>query len=293
MVPQWICCSFFLLTFTGITCNAFLTHVTRQELYHQIANKHLISEAQFGQLINVPTSGVYQELVAKDCRAVYLNLRRRSGLYVIWPKNSPPLAVYCDLSSDGAGWTVLQRKMPGDHTSFGSHDWQEYRDGFGDLQGSHWLGNELIYLLTRQSAFTVRFLLVDSQDKQHYADYSSFRVDSEASGYSLRLGEYSGNAGDALTAWNETGTHDNMKFSTRDKDNDRWDRNCAAELKGGWWFHSCRSALLNTDGEVYWGDICHEKNPCKTTGIMIKPGRKNCSPIPLPGAGDYYPIHYS
>ncbi|XP_040211574.1 fibrinogen-like protein 1-like protein [Rana temporaria] len=292
MVPLWISRPFFLLAVTGITCNAILTFVPRPDLYNRIANKHLLSEAQLGELINVPASGVYRELVAKDCRAAYLNLRRRSGFYVIWPKDSPPMVVYCDLGSEGDGWTVLQRKLADDHASFGSRDWEEYKNGFGHLQGSHWLGNELIYLLTRQNAFTVRFLLVDSQGNRHHADYSSFRVDSEAKGYSLRLGEYSGNASDALTLWNESGIHDNMVFSTKDRDNDRWDRNCADELSGGWWFDNCRSALLNTDGEVYWGGVCNEKNPCVTTGILIRPGSKNCSPIPLPGGGEYYPIHY-
>ncbi|KAM5151903.1 fibrinogen-like protein 1-like protein [Mantella aurantiaca] len=293
MDPRWICCSVFLLTLCGISCST-LTHVSQQDLYKQIANKHLLNEAQLGQLVNVPASGVFRELVAKDCRAAYLNLRRRSGFYVIWPKDSSPLVVYCDLSSEGAGWTLLQRKVPGDDASFWSRDWKEYKDGFGNLLGSHWLGNEMIYRLTRQNAFTVRFIMVDGLGNRHYADYSSFRVDSEDSGYALRLGDYSGNAGDALTLWNETGVHDNMRFSTKGADHDRWgDSSCAEVLKGGWWFDKCRSALLNTDGDVYWGDACDKRNPCVTTAIMIRPGGKNCSPIPLPGAGEHYPIHDS
>nr|DBA19592.1 TPA: hypothetical protein GDO54_015397 [Pyxicephalus adspersus] len=293
MFPDWMFCSFFLLTFAGITCNAFLTHVSRQDLYNQIANKHLFSNGILDQLINVPWDGVFRELVAKDCRAAYLNSRRISGLYLIWPKNSSPLVVYCDLSAEGAGWTVLQRKIPEGNVSFGSSNWDDYRTGFGDFLGSHWLGNELIYQLTKQNAFSVRFLLTDSKGNKHYADYSSFRVDREANGYALRLGNYSGNAGDALTVWKESGIHDNMKFSTSDKDNDHWERNCAKEWKGGWWFDHCNTAILNTDGAIYWGDLCNEKNPCTATEIKIKPGSINCSPISLPGAGEYYPIHYS
>lgn len=60
--------------------------------------------------------------------------------------------------------------------------------------------------------------------------------------YQLQFGAYTGNAGDALSGsyhpevqwW---ASHQGMKFSTRDRDNDRYDRNCAQEDKGGWWFN--------------------------------------------------------
>ncbi|XP_075037231.1 fibrinogen-like protein 1-like protein [Mixophyes fleayi] len=292
MTPHWVIYLGFFLSWTLVRCQA-LTFVSRGELFGQIANRQQLESEQLRGLLNVPYMGVYRELVAKDCTAAYLNRRRRSGLYLVWPKNSPPLVVYCDLSPQGGGWTVLQRNTHQNTTSFGSQDWRGYRDGFGDLQGNHWLGNELIYLLTRQNAFMVRFLLVDSLGNEHYADYSSFRVDSEDRGYALRLGDYSGNAGDALSIMNETGTHDNMKFSTADNDNDRWDKNCAEVSGGGWWFDSCRSAFLNSDHSIYWGGLCDESKPCVATSILIKPGRKNCSPIPLPGPGEYYPIHSS
>ena len=48
--------------------------------------------------------------------------------------------------------------------------------------------------------------------------------------YKLRVGTYSGNAGDALTV------HNNMRFSTFDNDNDAWGSNCAASYKGAWWY---------------------------------------------------------
>lgn len=32
-------------------------------------------------------------------------------------------------------------------------------------------------------------------------------------------------------------SHQGMKFSTKDKDNDRYERNCAMEDMSGWWFN--------------------------------------------------------
>ncbi|XP_069840914.1 fibrinogen-like protein 1-like protein [Dendropsophus ebraccatus] len=290
MTPPWTLVLFSSLTL--VRCD--LTFVTRTELFSQLANKHLLEEAQLQHLLNVPEAGVYRELVAKDCRAAYLNLRRASGLYVLWPKASPPMAVYCDLSPEGGGWTIVQRNSLQKATAFGSQNWDQYRQGFGDLMADHWLGNELIHHLTKQSPFTVRFLLVDNQGNKYHADYSSFMVDSEDRGYALRLSDYSGDAGDALTIRNETGIHDNMKFSTTDRDNDRWSDNCAEVTGGGgWWFDKCHSALLNTDQTIYWGGLCGGSQVCKTASIMIKPGRKNCSPIPGPSNGQFYPIHSS
>ncbi|XP_017945505.2 fibrinogen-like protein 1-like protein [Xenopus tropicalis] len=278
------------VTLMASVSSGTLTHISREELYHRLANKHMVQGKELQEFVNVPRDGVYLELLAKDCRGAFLNLRRQNGLYVIHPKNSPPMAVYCDVSEQGQGWTVLQRNTL-QKTLFEDPTWGTYKEGFGNLMADHWLGNEMIYLLTRQNTFTVRFSVVDAQHKEHHADYSSFRVDSEANNYPLRLGDYSGGAGDALTAMNETGMHDNMMFSTKDRDNDRWRNNCAEEKRGGWWFDSCGSALLNSDHIIYWRGLCDESNPCSSSSIMIKPSKKNCSPIPFPGPGDHIPIH--
>lgn len=58
----------------------------------------------------------------------------------------------------------------------------------------------------------------------------------------MSCGEYSGTAGDSLTGgfhpevkwWAD---HRGMKFSTRDRDNDNYEGNCAEEEKAGWWFN--------------------------------------------------------
>ncbi len=67
--------------------------------------------------------------------------------------------------------------------------------------------------------------------------------------YQLQFGAYTGNAGDALSGsyhpevqwW---ASHQGMKFSTRDRDNDRYDRSCAQEDKGGWWFNRFASVTM-------------------------------------------------
>lgn len=60
--------------------------------------------------------------------------------------------------------------------------------------------------------------------------------------YQLRFGEYRGNAGNALAGTDHPeekwwASHQGMRFSTFDQDNDRYERNCAKEDKAGWWFN--------------------------------------------------------
>lgn len=52
------------------------------------------------------------------------------------------------METDGGGWTVIQRRKVG-LTSF-NRDWKQYKEGFGNIRGDFWLGNENIYRLSRR-----------------------------------------------------------------------------------------------------------------------------------------------
>ncbi|XP_054826280.1 fibrinogen-like protein 1-like protein [Eublepharis macularius] len=263
-----------LITFNGGVVSSPLT---QQELFSKIGNYHMLANKDASTLKNAQKPEIYEEYLARDCRAAFLRGRKENGLYVIRPKYSPLLAVYCDMEYDGGGWTVLHKNEVNQKAPW-SNTWDAYKRGFGDLLGNHWLGNEFIHLLTNQNAFTVRFLIVDSNGKTKNADYHSFKVDSEDNGYALRLGNYSGNAGDALTTVGESGVHDNMRFSSQDRDNDRRsDTNCALDNAGGWWYDNCYSALLTSDNHIRWKGLCTEVSSCKLAAILIRPNGQNCN----------------
>uniref|UniRef100_A0A1I7URR6 Fibrinogen C-terminal domain-containing protein n=1 Tax=Caenorhabditis tropicalis TaxID=1561998 RepID=A0A1I7URR6_9PELO len=53
---------------------------------------------------------------------------------------------FCDMETTTGGWTVIQRRIDGEG-SFHRGTMKDYEEGFGDLQGSHWLGLNQLYHL--------------------------------------------------------------------------------------------------------------------------------------------------
>ncbi|RUS89923.1 hypothetical protein EGW08_002275, partial [Elysia chlorotica] len=93
-----------------------------------------------------------------------------------------------------------------------------------------------------QNEYELRIdLHIDGQD--FYAYSSSFKVEDEADNYRLRLGICIGNVGKSLCF------HNDLQFSTMDRDNDPWPGHCAVEYHSGWWFRQCHRVNLNG----WWG----------------------------------------
>ncbi|XP_064022830.1 fibrinogen-like protein 1-like protein [Pogoniulus pusillus] len=212
----------------------------------------------------------YQTGFLPDCS--HLHTSSRSGVYVIQPAGSPPRVVWCDMDTEGKGWTVVQRNTYTTEITW-KESWTTYKYGFGNVQGDHWMGTEYLHLLTQQGTYKVRFVVRNKANVTHYAEYDIFSVESEASGYPLRLGRFLGMGVDYLTAYHSYGgTHDNMKFSTTDKDQDQYSGNCANYYSGagGWWYDNCRNVLLNGKSYIYWPEICPSAD-CSSSLILVKP----------------------
>jgi hypothetical protein len=172
-----------------------------------------------------------------SCKEIYANGQRSSGVYAIDLEDGyGPFHVFCDMTTDGGGWTVFQRRIDGSVMFY--RDWNDYRDGFGDISGEFWLGLDKIHRITQRKQM-LRIDLADFNGNTRYATYSTFAVGSESSRYIMHCGKYYGNAGDSLSY------HNNTQFSTKDKDNDKWSSNCAEEFKGAWWYKYCHRSNLN------------------------------------------------
>ncbi|XP_010140047.1 PREDICTED: fibrinogen-like protein A, partial [Buceros rhinoceros silvestris] len=155
-----------------------------------------------------------------------------SGVYVIQPKGLHHLMVYCEMNVGGGGWTVIQRNRRSTEITW-AESWSTYKHGFGNVLTDYWLGTEYIHQISQQKVYRVRFVIWDAANNSHFADYNLFSVDDESHGYRLRLGAHSGTAEDAMDSDNPRKVHNNMKFSTKDRDQDTYSGNCASRSGGG------------------------------------------------------------
>ncbi|XP_028298558.1 fibrinogen-like protein 1 [Gouania willdenowi] len=218
-----------------------------------------LHNSQSQQLEKIPNTHLGLEDLYKDCSEVFDDGNVASGLYVIRPDGSPTaLSVYCDMNN-GGGWTVFQRRKNGKE-SF-DRAWVEYKHGFGDLfspEGEFWLGNDPLHFLSSQGNYDLRIDMEDFEGNQKFAEYKNFKVDNEKDLYQLHLGEYRGDAGNALAECDRRKRGclglDGIRFSTFDQPNDVLgdpDERCIRHSKAGWWFSKCDSGNLN--GHYYNG----------------------------------------
>ncbi|XP_059169813.1 techylectin-5B-like [Physella acuta] len=153
-------------------------------------------------------------------KTVEMTVLRRSGL-------SEHNAQYIRYSS--------RTKPPTDFHQY----WSNYKDGFGDVSGDFWLGNDLISKLTLNGYTDLRIDIKYTKN-QYYALYRNFTVGNETTKYQMSYSSFEGNVTDGLR------DHNGMNFSTKDKDNDQWQEgNCVSSHTGGWWFNNCLTANLN------------------------------------------------
>ncbi|XP_062930016.1 tenascin isoform X9 [Mobula hypostoma] len=174
----------------------------------------------------------------KDCSQTLLNGETSNGLQTIFlnGNRSQPLQVYCDMTTDGGGWMVFQRRENGKVDFF--RKWKDYAAGFGDPSGEFWLGLENLHKITSEGHYELRVDLQDQGDTA-YAIYDKFFISDAKSRYKLHIGEYRGTAGDSLSY------HQDRPFSTKDRDNDVAVTNCALSYKGAWWYKNCHRVNLN------------------------------------------------
>ncbi|KAH8263537.1 hypothetical protein KR044_010272, partial [Drosophila immigrans] len=142
--------------------------------------------------------------------------------------NEKPFHVRCD----GDGWMIIQQRINGAQEF--NKSWQEYVDGFGDLQGDFFIGLEKLHLITSSTRYklnvSIAFNWYKDGSGRHDVQYDDFRIGNSGSSYELEsIGKFSGSPGMNAFVGNEK-----PKFSTYDKNYPHWAKDLGDI--GGWWF---------------------------------------------------------
>lgn len=143
----------------------------------------------------------------------------------------------------------------------------------------------------------------------HYTDFSVGRdsVNPEEDGYPLAVDGYSGTAGKGGGAascqqsrqrctlpcalcgllGDSLLKHSGMRFTTKDRDQDQSENNCASYYQGAWWYRNCHTSNLNgqylrgghasyADG-VEWSSWTGWQYSLRFTEMKIRPQVKPAS----------------
>ncbi|XP_062610456.1 fibrinogen-like protein A [Saccostrea cucullata] len=198
--------------------------------------------------------------------------RKKDGIYKIILDRKKIVKVYCDMTTDRGGWTVIQNRFDGTTNFY--RDWNDYKTGFGNISREFWLGNDIIHALTKNDDQELRVEMTKFSGSKVYAKYSKFSIGDESKKYKLSISGYSGSAGDFII-----GSHslNGMAFSTKDIDNDKWGGQCAKTFqRGAWWYNSCSYSNLNgqytekqlsSKTHLFWGS---SRENMKSSRMMIR-----------------------
>ncbi|XP_030377812.1 fibroleukin isoform X2 [Scaptodrosophila lebanonensis] len=179
------------------------------------------------------------------------------------PGIAEPFSALCDAEVAGSGWIVIQRRFDGS-VNF-DRIWEDYRFGFGNLNGEFFFGLEKLHQITKWKPHELYIQLKDYNNRTLYVRFEQFEIENEESDYMIKR------VGNCITnATNVKILQKNIKFNTRDKINCKY-FSCVGSY--GWW-HIASMSNLNVPkySQLYWEEY-NKAIKVKSTKMMIKPKR--------------------
>ncbi|KFB49700.1 hypothetical protein ZHAS_00018192 [Anopheles sinensis] len=203
--------------------------------------------------------------IPRSCKEIS---KEKSGKYVVHFGIRMIKSVYCEQQVQNGGWIVFQHRFNGE-VDF-NRSWAEYRDGFGSIDGEFWMGLKYLHKITSSRKYELLVEIRDYSGNYGYANYDHFEIGSEAEQFTLKVGKYSGTAGDAMTFNHDT------KFATADHKDSNF--KAAKYYEGAWWFG--RASYTNLNGPyknatgihqtMYWYDFHGDLRGMAFTRMMLR-----------------------
>ena len=146
---------------------------------------------------------------------------------------------------------TIQRRIS-DSVDF-DRDWDDYVNGFGDVDGNYWMGLEETHQLTTATNMSLDMNIETFEGEPFTLTLETFSVGNATSNYTMTFSGYS-QSSERVKEDLFPSSFNGMMFTTRDRDNDIVSSfNCASDqFSGGWWYNGC--GYLNFNGN-YEGDV--------------------------------------
>ena len=176
-----------------------------------------------------------------DCLDLHQSgLGYTNGVYSVrLNKSGEVIKVFCDMTSDGGGWTLFQKRFNGSVDFY--RNFSEYDDGFGSVYGEFWLGLKYIYQMTVGVENELRLDLEKANGATAFEVYQHFSLSAYPL-YTLHIGAYSGTASDGGQGLSSSNGY---PFSTYYQ----VPYNCPVNYHGSWWYFMYDCAYVNLNGD--------------------------------------------
>lgn len=149
----------------------------------------------------------------------------------------------CSFDPSGVAWTIIQSRGLQNSSSVPENfnrTWDDYKNGFGDLNGEFWYGNDFLHALTYNDDMELEIRLEAWDNRELRIGYEVFRLDSEENHYNLFVDGFHG----PNKSLDGMKYHHGQDFSTFDRINDKSGIDdqqnccsCAKSYAAGWWFN--------------------------------------------------------
>ena len=226
------------------------------------------------------TTTVSTPTLKRDCLDLLYNGFKIDGVYYIGFTGSPR-KVFCDMTTEGGGWIVMQKRIDGSVDFY--RDWNAYKNGFGDIYGEYWLGNDFVHKYTNSHSTEMLSEATAFDGVRAAIMLKGFTLGDEA------LSQYTLNFDNCIVLTNGTDNKvcydwevsNTVKFSTYDMDNDNSQKNCVNKFNGGaWWHNLCFDVNfngryssvpeVNMAENIHWVNFRGLLESLKATKMMIR-----------------------
>ena len=153
---------------------------------------------------------------------IYNSGNQTDGIFTIYPNLKEGIQVYCEMTE--GGWTRIMNRINSDYNNF-LKSWNEFKIGFGDLNGNHWLGFNSINKILSTGDFMVRFEFYNYTQK-YFSELDLIMIAPEDQFFQLTLGKLLN-----YTIKANYQAHSGQRFCTTDNS-----RNDYRKGWSGWWY---------------------------------------------------------